>query len=383
MTTESKAAPPAKQKEKAKLPAVPGTMEVARHIFEGKGMETELLKVLPASIRPEALVRTMLSAMQKQPRLFECTSLSLCGSLIAVGQLGLSLDPNLGHAYLVPFRDNRRGVVEAQLQVGYKGMVLMGKEASDVIFTTEVVYDGEDFKYERGSDEYVKHTPPLDREDDPRKMIGAYAIATFADNRKKSEVMGRREIERIRNAAPSARGKSSPWDTHYAEMAKKTALRRLFKTIPNARLQLAASIDELAAEGIRQNLSARAPRNLDGVEFEVVTPDGDDGDNETRPSDIDDPKAKRGKKKSRRKRKQPDEPAQTEPSDTETAPKRWSVLCEVGVMKGRPEETQWTEQDITEYLEDCEIADLEVLSEADFEGVRTYLMEHYPNGDPV
>ena len=45
------------------------------------------------------------------------------------------------------------------------------------------------------------------------------------------DTLSKEEIEKIRKRAPSAKS-SSPWDTDYVEMAKKSAIRRAFKMIP-------------------------------------------------------------------------------------------------------------------------------------------------------
>ena len=369
-----------------KLPAVPYNRGNAEKIFGS--MEGELMKVLPKAISPVMLIRTMITAMQRQPALFQCTSHSLCGCLMAVGQLGLTLDSNLGHAYLVPFNNRKSGKKEAQLQIGYKGMILMGKDAVDVIFELEVVYEGEDFKYTRGVGGTISHSPPLDRDTDPTNIIAAYAIAYFPDGRVKFEIMSKKEIEGIRKRAPSARGKSSPWDTDYAEMAKKTVLRRLFKTIPNARLQRAANLDELAAVGISQGLAATVAGeladDLGSIEFENDGPTDDDGD----VNQIPDPAAKKktrkksGKKKT--SKKPPKEEPEPEPSGDVNAD-RYQKLLEIGGASDREEGTAWTEADLQNYLEDTldEDEKLDSISEEAFNAIVQYFADHDPDGREI
>ncbi len=35
--------------------------------------------------------------------------------------MNLPINPNLGYAYIVPYKDNKKGIVYAQFQLGYKG----------------------------------------------------------------------------------------------------------------------------------------------------------------------------------------------------------------------------------------------------------------------
>ncbi len=55
----------------------------------------------------------------------------------------------------------------------------------------------------------------------------------MTDGTEMFDTMSVEEIEKIRKRAPSAKS-SSPWDTDYVEMAKKTLIRRAFKMIPKA-----------------------------------------------------------------------------------------------------------------------------------------------------
>ncbi|EBQ9580483.1 recombination and repair protein RecT, partial [Salmonella enterica subsp. enterica serovar Weltevreden] len=70
-----------------------------------------------------------------------------------------------------------------------------------------------------------------------------YAVARLKDGGTQFEVMTRKQIELVR--AQSKAGNNGPWVTHWEEMAKKTAIRRLFKYLPvSIEIQRAVSMDE-------------------------------------------------------------------------------------------------------------------------------------------
>ena len=57
--------------------------------------------------------------------------------------------------------------------------------------------------------------------------------------------MTKAEIDTIMRTSPSFKSSSSPWKTHYVEMARKTALRHAFKMLPvSVNAQNAAAADD-------------------------------------------------------------------------------------------------------------------------------------------
>jgi recombinational DNA repair protein RecT len=65
---------------------------------------------------------------------------------------------------------------------------------------------------------------------DPSKITHAYAVAYFKDGSVQFDVMRKDQIDAIRARAPGAN--SGPWSTDYAEMGRKTVVRRLMKSLP-------------------------------------------------------------------------------------------------------------------------------------------------------
>lgn len=91
------------------------------------------------------------------------------------------------------------------------------------------VYENDFFEYELGFEPKLTHIPA--KLGTPRgEMIGAYAVAEHGSHGRFLEVMNRDEIDHIKKASVS--GASGPWANHYTEMARKTAVKRLFKQLP-------------------------------------------------------------------------------------------------------------------------------------------------------
>jgi len=68
-------------------------------------------------------IQSALIAVQANELLMECTPRSIFSSALRAATLRLSCDPALGHAWLVPYKNNNKGgIYEAQFQAGWKGV---------------------------------------------------------------------------------------------------------------------------------------------------------------------------------------------------------------------------------------------------------------------
>ena len=163
---------------------------------------------------------------------------SIINSVKNIALIGLTLNPAMKYAYLVP----RNG--KCTLDISYIGMINLLTDAgtiknisADVVYQKEI--DKGNFDYRKGSDPYLKHKP-LVFDNDNGEMVGAYAIAYFRDGGCQFEMMGKTEMEKIKNFSESYKNektrKYSPWENWEAEMWKKTVLRRLYKMLPKTKM---------------------------------------------------------------------------------------------------------------------------------------------------
>ena len=67
------------------------------------------------------MMRSLANAARTTPKLLECDPMSLLGGLMSCAAMGLEPNTRSAIAYLIPFRNNRKGITEVQLIAGYKG----------------------------------------------------------------------------------------------------------------------------------------------------------------------------------------------------------------------------------------------------------------------
>jgi len=188
-----------------------------------KQMEKQLSKYVPPAIS-ERMCRTALTQYNSSTTLQNCTEASFFGSLLTLAQLGLEPGP-LGLAYLVPFRG------ACTVIIGYKGMIQLVRNSGELATISAVpVYEGDVCEIDIANCT-VNHpyNETVDKTD-PKKIRFVYAKAVLKDGSVSLEVMNLAEIELIRKRSQA--GNNGPWTTDYAEMAKKTVLKRLCKMLP-------------------------------------------------------------------------------------------------------------------------------------------------------
>src|SRR5215208_6895207 len=108
-----------------------------RNINSVKGllekMKGQLLAALPKHITPDRMARIALTEMRKIPKLAECDPLSFCSAIMACAQLGLEPNAALGNIYLLPFRNNAKGVMDVQVILGYRGMIELARRSGQIV----------------------------------------------------------------------------------------------------------------------------------------------------------------------------------------------------------------------------------------------------------
>lgn len=213
--------------------------------------KSEIAIALPRHVSSDRMLRMCMTSARKTPDLLDCTPESFLGAAIQSAQLGLEPDTPLGHAWLLPFKNQRTGTKEVNFMPGYRGYLdLIYRVAEHPILNPVGVYEVDKFEWERGTSPFIKHIQ-MPREQ-RHKMTHVYVTARFPDGRIEFDVMTLAEIEAIR-ARSKATG-FTPWKTDHESMSKKTIIRRFCKYLPmSAELQRAIGLDDLADEGHSQD----------------------------------------------------------------------------------------------------------------------------------
>lgn len=146
---------------------------------------------------------------------------SLKSAILNVAAIGISLNPALSHAYLVP-RDGK-----ICLDISYRGLVKLATDCGAILWAkTELVYENDTFVWNGiGKEPEHKADPFSDR----GAVKGGYCIAKLPDGSIMVETMNRAEMDKIQATSKASNG---PWKHWPDEMRKKSVTKRASKSWP-------------------------------------------------------------------------------------------------------------------------------------------------------
>lgn len=192
-------------------------------------------------------ISSIISAVQVTPALQECTNSSILSGALQGEALKLPPSPQLGFFYLVPYKNKKKGVTEAQFILssrGYKQLAMRSGQYADidVIYIHEGEYLGRDKYTGKQKFEFIEN----DDERDALPIIGYLAYFETINGFRKQLYWTKDKMEKHANRYSPAfsidafrklqKGEipesemwkySSYWYTAFDEMAEKTMIRQL------------------------------------------------------------------------------------------------------------------------------------------------------------
>ena len=218
----------AQEETKAKLNA----MSFASFINQN-AIQSRIAKTI-GSERGQRFITAIVSAVNNNSSLAECTNDSIYSGALLGESLNLSPSPQLGHYYLVPFKDKEKGKV-AQFQLGYKGYLQLAIRSGYYKKINVLdIKEGELIKYNPLDEEIEVNLIEDEEKREKAKTIGYYAMFEYTNGFKKTLYWSRNKmIEHAKKYSQGYRADLSKgtsytfWSKDFDGMAFKTMLRQL------------------------------------------------------------------------------------------------------------------------------------------------------------
>ena len=87
-------------------------------LIKDANVQNSLVGTLGDAARTKTFTSSLISAVSTNPALQECEGMSIISAALLGESLNLSPSPQLGHYYMVPFKDNKNGITKATFQLG-------------------------------------------------------------------------------------------------------------------------------------------------------------------------------------------------------------------------------------------------------------------------
>ena len=221
----------------------------------------------------DTFIAGVVSAVQTNPTLSNCTKTSILSGALLGEALHLSPSPQLGEYYLVPYKN--KGVDEAVFQCGYRGLITLAIRSGVYKHLNALaIKEGELVKYDPLREEIEVNLIEDEETREKAKTIGYYGYYELLNGFTKSVYWSRTKMEK--HALRYSKGYQAKkgytfWEKDFDGMAIKTIYRTLLKTAPKSvDMQRAIIMDG----GVVRDLKTDAVEYVDNADYEPTAVNG-------------------------------------------------------------------------------------------------------------
>lgn len=202
-----------------------------KNLITGQATQNRIMQLLGDPAKREKFSATLIN-VALDSALATCSPESIVKSGLQAAELDLSLNKNMGLAYIVRYKK------DAEFQIGYKGWQLLAKRAGIRLNVTPI-YDCDEFEISSdGFDTTVKHIPNLDSQQDHlpewvENHLKGVLVSTKEDGEISHKFVSIGKIQQIAGISPSKKnGSYSPYSLWNLEMYMGKATKYVLSKMP-------------------------------------------------------------------------------------------------------------------------------------------------------
>lgn len=214
---------------------------VIKGLIADKSTQNRIMQLLGDPVKREKFSATLIN-VALDGSLATCSPESIVKSGLQAAELDLSLNKNMGLAYIVRYKK------DAEFQIGYKGWQLLAKRAGIRLKVTPI-YDCDVFEISSdGFDTTVKYIPNLDAQQDHlpewvETHLKGVLVSTKEDDEITHKFVSIGKIQQIAGVSPSKKnGSYSPYSVWNLEMYMGKATKYVLSKMPMQE-QLARAVE--------------------------------------------------------------------------------------------------------------------------------------------
>ncbi len=185
-----------------------------------------------------------MNALLNNAYLYEVASknpLSLQMAMHNVSSIGLSLDPALKLAYLVPRRTKSTEDPKVVVDISYRGLISIGVETGSILAAAvELVHEKDVFQWKGKLSPPVHDFSPFDS--NRGGAIGGYCIASLPQGGHIVDAVSLEYLDKVRDGSEAFKKNFGPWMNWESEMQLKTIVKHAFKWWPTQNPRMGQAI---------------------------------------------------------------------------------------------------------------------------------------------
>lgn len=191
-----------------------------------------------------AFLMSVLNTVSNADGLAAAEPQSILMAAAVAATLNLPIDPNLGMAYIVPYKNNTTNITTAQLQIGYKGFISLALRTGQYKrLNVEPVYEGEIESIDRLSGDIKFNWIQDNDQRNKMKMIGVVAYFRLDNGFEKTLYQSDAELEAHGKKYSKTYKKGfGLWKDDPIGMKKKTVIKLLLEKYGPKSIELSKAI---------------------------------------------------------------------------------------------------------------------------------------------
>lgn len=270
-------------------------------VIKAQAVQENIMSTLGSASKTKTFTAALISAVSTNRDLQACDGVSVISAALLGESLNLSPSPQLGHYYMVPFRDHGSTVKKATFQLGYKGYIQLAIRSGQYKKLNVVAVKDGELKSFNPFTEDIEVEPIEDPDErEQAKTIGYYAMFELVNGFKKCMYWSKAKMEAhadkysqafSKDAVSTAKFKkvsfadfeegkypredewkySSFWYKDFDGMAFKTMLRQLISKwgIMSIEMQNAFASDNTYKETLDPEEAPKYDDNDDAIDVDV------------------------------------------------------------------------------------------------------------------
>lgn len=156
-------------------------------VISSDGYKKMINNTLRDPKRADRFVASLVTSVSVNPALAECEHASIVSAALLGETLGLVPSPQLGQFYMVPFDNKKKGIKQAQFQLGYKGYIQLAiRSGYYKKINVLAIKEGELVRYNPLEEEIEVRLIEDDVERENAPTVGYYAMFEYMNGFKKA-----------------------------------------------------------------------------------------------------------------------------------------------------------------------------------------------------